>query len=176
MDIFVLIAEQGESFGMVLAESLLCQTPVVTLATPWGDNSQGEVVGNRLGGFCAATKKELVPLIDRLISDKNLRNTFGLVGRNRIIEIYDSKKVALDALRYLETLISEFDVASPADLMLNTEGKLGLLSKIILISERSFFFLRFSTGYQNLVQIPLFLAKAIARRLLRSFFISKESL
>ena len=30
--------------------------------------------------------------------------------------------------------------------------------------------------YQNLVQIPLFLAKAIARRLLRSFFISKESL
>ena len=40
IDVFVLVAKQGESFGMVLSESLLCETPVITLSTPWADNSQ----------------------------------------------------------------------------------------------------------------------------------------
>ena len=34
IDIFVHAANQGESFGMVLAEAQLCQTPIITLSTP----------------------------------------------------------------------------------------------------------------------------------------------
>lgn len=101
LDIFVLISEQGESFGMVIAESLLCQTPVVTLSTPWADNSQGEVVGNRIGGFVAANISAVEGLIDKLIKDKSLRNNMGLNGRNRIVELYNSSKVATDALKLL---------------------------------------------------------------------------
>lgn len=44
-DLSVVIVEQGESFGMVIPESILCGTPVVTLSTPWADNSQLEVAG-----------------------------------------------------------------------------------------------------------------------------------
>ena len=51
IDIFALIADQGESFGNVLAESMLCETPAVVLSTPWCDNSQCEVVGHNVGGL-----------------------------------------------------------------------------------------------------------------------------
>lgn len=174
IDVFVLIADQGESFGMVLSESLLCNTPVVTLATPWGDNSQGEVVGNGIGGFVAANKKDILGLVDKLIEDKSLRDRMGLAGRNRIIELYDSKKVASDALSSLHS-ISNCEKAGllPLDLMRDTDGRLSLLSKLILASERGFFLLRFSTGYQSALQMPIFFAKAAVRRLLRLFGIRK---
>jgi len=174
MDLFVLIADQGESFGMVLAESLLCQTPAVALATPWGDNSQGEVIGNRIGGFVAANKKDILGLVDKLIENKSLRDRMGLAGRNRIIELYDSKKVASDALSSLHSIRSDEKAGLKAlDLMRNMEGRLSLLSKRILASERGFFLLRFSTGYQSVLQMPIFFAKVAVRRLLRFFVFRK---
>jgi glycosyltransferase involved in cell wall biosynthesis len=51
MDVFVHAARIGESFGLVLAEAMLCETPVVTLATPHISNVQCEVVGHRRGGW-----------------------------------------------------------------------------------------------------------------------------
>lgn len=167
IDVFVLVAEQGESFGMVLAEALLCETPVVTLATPWGDNSQGEVVGNGIGGFVAANRKVLVRLVDHLIQNELLRQKMGSAGRNRIIELFDSRKVAADALNALNTGIKGVSHPAPADLMKATEGKVGLGTKIILASGCGFAFLRFTTGYQSALQLPLWFAKALAQRLLR---------
>ena len=41
MDVFAHSAQQGESFGYVLAEAALCEIPIVTMATPWADDSQG---------------------------------------------------------------------------------------------------------------------------------------
>lgn len=170
IDVFVLIAEQGESFGMVLAESLLCQTPVVTLATPWCDNSQGEVVGNRIGGFVVNNKKDILGLVDKLISDKSLRYKMGHAGRNRIIELYDSKKIALDALSSLHSTCHCVQArALPLDLMRESEGRLSLFSKLILASERCFSLLRFSTSYQSALQLPIFVAKAAVKRILQFF-------
>lgn len=45
IDVFAHAARQGESFGYVLAEAALTGSPIVTLATPWADNSQGFVAG-----------------------------------------------------------------------------------------------------------------------------------
>ena len=59
---------------MVLSESLLCETPVITLSTPWADNSQGEVIGNCVGGFVASKKSQLKRLIEELLFDEQLRN------------------------------------------------------------------------------------------------------
>lgn len=168
IDIFVLIAEQGESFGMVLAESLLCRTPVVTLATPWCDNSQGEVVGNRIGGFVAANKKDIRFLVEKLINDSSLRDKMGLAGRNRIIELYDLKKVAADALLSLDSKSNNVDPPPmPADLMWDTEGRLNVLSKLILATGRGFPLLKFSTGYKSAFQMPFSAAKAAVNRLRR---------
>jgi glycosyltransferase involved in cell wall biosynthesis len=98
IDIFVHIAGQGESFGMVLAESLLCGTPVVTLATPWGDNSQAEVVGKGAGGFVAASIEGVLTATILLCNNYEMRSTLGSKGRGFIVDTYDSLRVAQSAI------------------------------------------------------------------------------
>jgi glycosyltransferase involved in cell wall biosynthesis len=98
MDIFLHIAEQGESFGMVLAESLLCQTPVITLATPWGDNTQAEVVADGVCGYVAGTPRNFLCLTKLLIDQKQHRRELGLKGRHHVLKNYDSLIVAKNAV------------------------------------------------------------------------------
>ena len=176
IDVFVLIADQGESFGMVIAESLLCETPVVTLATPWEDNSQGEVVGNQIGGFVAANKKDVLGLVVNLIEDKQLRDRMGLAGRNRIIDLFDSKKVAADALSLIDSHSSSVRGILPTQLMQDTEGSLGLVSQFILSSQRGFPLLRLSNGYMSLSSVPFFMANRLMHRIISILRLWKEKL
>ena len=158
IDIFLLIAEQGESFGMVLAESLLCETPVVTLSTPWRDNSQGEVVGNGIGGLVATNKSDVHHLVKRLVESPELRKELGTSGRERILFKYDSHVVAEASLRFL--MDDHPDYCSRVDLlsiMRDTEGKLGVISAVILRSNIFLGLLRFSTGYSPMYTLPKFI-------------------
>lgn len=98
MDIFVHAADQGESFGLVLTEAMLCETPVVTLSTPWDDNSQAEVVGHNVGGLVATTKKGIHEAIAKLACDHYLRQQLGSQGRNKVLEQYESHRVAAHAI------------------------------------------------------------------------------
>lgn len=124
MDVMVLIAEQGESFGMVLAESILCETPVVTLNTPWADNSQGEVVRHLIGGYVANTesgiKKSITMLIngDGLLSikDKGVKHIYDtynyLKVANQALESVDKKTGGDEYINVLEDLESAIDKPS----------------------------------------------------------------
>jgi glycosyltransferase involved in cell wall biosynthesis len=98
IDIFVHIADLGESFGMVLAESMLCETPVITLNTPWADNAQAEVVGHSVGGLVANTRRGFLEAMVRLASDPDLRRALGKSGRERIRTVYDPLVLARKAL------------------------------------------------------------------------------
>lgn len=98
IDIFTHIAEQGESFGMVLAEALLCETPVVTLATPWGDNSQAEVIGNGIGGFVSGSPNGFLEMTKVLVDNNCLRAEIGSRGRDFILDNYGSLRIAQMAL------------------------------------------------------------------------------
>lgn len=98
IDLFLHIANQGESFGLVLAESLLCETPVITLNTPWDDNSQSEVIGNNVGGFCANTIEEFFHLTKKLYLNEALRMKLGRNGRERIAAKYDYLVVAQQSI------------------------------------------------------------------------------
>lgn len=49
MDVMLHVADQGESFGYSLVEAGLLGVPVVTLATPWADNAQAEIVTEETG-------------------------------------------------------------------------------------------------------------------------------
>jgi len=102
MDIFALAADQGESFGNVLAEAMLCEVPVVALSTPWGDNSQCEVTGHRQGGLIALSPTGFRKALDALIRDPQLRETLGRTGRKRIMEKYDYLKVAQQSLDIIQ--------------------------------------------------------------------------
>jgi len=95
-DIMLHIAEMGESFGYVLAESILCGTPVVTLSTPWGDNSQSEVVSNGIGGYVANSRKTLIEIVEKYINKIIIHDTND--ARQSIVKRYDYLVVAQKAL------------------------------------------------------------------------------
>ena len=84
---------------MVLAESLLCETPVVSLQTPWYDNSQAEVIGDGIGGYVASSPQGLFHLCLRLIDTKELRTNLGVQGRQYILSRFDSWSVSQSALQ-----------------------------------------------------------------------------
>jgi hypothetical protein len=94
MDVFGHAAAQGESFGYVLTEAMLCEVPVVTLSTPWGDNAQVEVVGHGVGGLVAANSRAFRQLMDRLVMDPDLRAALGAQGRSKVHRQYAAVPVA----------------------------------------------------------------------------------
>ena len=59
MDVFVHASQKGESFGLVLCESMLAGLPVITLNTPLRDNSQIEVVPHLKAGVVVNSLSEL---------------------------------------------------------------------------------------------------------------------
>lgn len=89
IDVFAHTARQGESFGYVLAEASLSQTAVVTLATPWADNSQGYVAGPsaQVAITPAGFAEHLRAAVDQTRS-ADARSTTGLVGRQHIIDTF----------------------------------------------------------------------------------------
>jgi glycosyltransferase involved in cell wall biosynthesis len=60
MDVFVHAAIKGESFGLVLCEALLADLPVITLSTPFRDNSQIEVVRHGKEGIVVRNLQQLI--------------------------------------------------------------------------------------------------------------------
>jgi len=101
INVFLHIANQGESFGMVLAESLLCETPVITLSTPWGDNTQCEVIGRNVGGLCAKGKKDFYLNMIELYYNEDKRIFLGKNGREYIKNKYDYLTVAESSIKAL---------------------------------------------------------------------------
>lgn len=109
MDVMAHFADQGEAFGYVLAEAMLCEVPIVTVSTPWGDNSQGEVVGHGVGGLVATTYSGFVRALWELVTDQSARERFGRKGRERVISSYSATDVARKSVTFTsnsERLIS----------------------------------------------------------------------
>lgn len=129
------MAKQGESFGNVLAESLLCETPAVVLNSPWDDNSQAEVVGNSVGGFSANTVAGFERAVEALVGDRKLRARLGKQGRQRIKQRYGADAVAEAALDALETKRADVDVASVPQQLLDSYDGLGSFGRWCLKRE-----------------------------------------
>lgn len=137
IDVFMHIAEQGESFGNVLLEAGMCETPVVTLSTPWGDNSQVEVVNNRYGGLVATTIKGFTAATALLLQDAQLRTQLGISAR-RNAGRFDRVEVASQVIQLVTetakpttaTWVQTTDVAM---LLAATENPPPLLSRIIVL-------------------------------------------
>jgi glycosyltransferase involved in cell wall biosynthesis len=98
MDVFLHASRIGESFGMVLAESLCCGTPVITLSTPAKDNSQLEVVGHEHGGLVAASVAGMVESMSRL-EDAAVRERYARQGAARTAEQFGPEMLIPQALQ-----------------------------------------------------------------------------
>lgn len=143
IDVFVHVADQGESFGLVLAEAMLCKVPIVTYSTPWGDNSQGEIVGNGIGGFVVTNFRDLTRAVDALIHDVELRKRFGEAGRTRVVDRYDSILVANQLISSLSDNIvaSSTSNATIARAYSDVYGRFSkLVFLLLLISPNGFMF------------------------------------
>lgn len=109
IDCFIHAARQGESFGLVLAEAMLCGCPVITVSQPHKDNSQVEVVGHMRGGIVAGSMKKLSDAVIRLWSDEELRQTIRRNARAHVIQRYDITKVVATTLQVAEIASSAGD-------------------------------------------------------------------
>jgi glycosyltransferase involved in cell wall biosynthesis len=94
MDVTGHAAAQGESFGYVIAESMLCELPVVTLSTPWGDNAQTELVRHGANGYIARGQRAFTEGLRSLLLSEPTRAAFGRSGRADVITRFDSVTVA----------------------------------------------------------------------------------
>jgi glycosyltransferase involved in cell wall biosynthesis len=105
MDVFLHAARIGESFGMVLAEALLCGVPVITLSTPDKDNSQIEVVGHETGGLVVANVAGMLEAMHRL-EDSELRRRYAEQGSTEIVKRFSAESLMPSAIDIAQ-LVSE---------------------------------------------------------------------
>jgi glycosyltransferase involved in cell wall biosynthesis len=172
IDIFLHISAIGESFGMVLAESLICETPVVTLATPWADNSQGEVVGHEIGGFVATTANGLFQGCRKLALDKQLRLRMGKAGARYVASKYDSIHVSRSVVALARADGYEHSPYSAAVAGVGLKSEpYGLLTSLLLASPRLKKYAIYTTKFYPIR--PALLAKA--RQLLNSIKMNLRS-
>jgi len=158
MDIFALATEQGESFGLVSAESMLCETPVVALSTPWGGNSQCEVVGHMQGGLIATSKNGFTKAIEELINNRELRQRLGKQGRQRVIKKYDYIKVAKLAIDSIQKKNNPASLQALSDEVVkiykDAFDKPNPITVALIKSGRYLGLTKFTTGYEPLSMLP----------------------
>lgn len=153
-DLMIHTAEIGESFGYVLAESILCGTPVVTLSTPWGDNSQCEVVGNLRGGYVVNSLKGIIKAVEHFMRIDN-KDEIKISGRDYILKEYNYLEVAnraIDSLSRVDCSLEGIKLSDKINFIAkNTFDKTNFLT-IFLIKANSLF-LRKLTAYQYPIRI-----------------------
>ena len=89
MDCFLHIADQGETFGYVLVEAALHGVPSVSLATPWADNAQPEIVLNGITGFVVRKRSKLATYVSKALEYKWDKGLMAEVVTNR----FDARQV-----------------------------------------------------------------------------------
>ncbi len=101
-DLFVHTAKVGETFGLVLAESMACGTPCLTVSTPTRDNSQGSVVGHNDAGIVLANESILAHHMLQLSNDTSKLAKLAQRARPRVLERFHHDTVIPDALHVLD--------------------------------------------------------------------------
>ncbi|MDL0130993.1 glycosyltransferase family 4 protein [Halobacterium salinarum] len=135
MDIFVHAAKQGETFGNVLVESMLCETPIVTLSTPYNDNAQVEVVGQNIGGIVATTEAQFISATERLCASSELRDQLGIQGRHRAQTYFGAESSVEKVLNcFSEDIESTLSVSTSEiiSLLENTAGGTTFWQRLLL--------------------------------------------
>jgi len=102
MDIFLAASDFGETFGMVIAESMTAETPVVTISTPHKDNAQIELVDNGKTGLVVERNLEkIAEALHYLYGNELIRAKFSAASKQKVIEAYKAEHI----VKSLENLI-----------------------------------------------------------------------
>ncbi len=93
MDVFLHAANQGETFGLVLAEAMLSGVPVISLFTPYRDNSQLEVIDYNQGGIIVKDLSYMVRSMFILMNDKGKYKQLSVHARQFALNRFDKNKI-----------------------------------------------------------------------------------
>jgi glycosyltransferase involved in cell wall biosynthesis len=93
MDVMIHASRIGESFGIVLAESLLCETPVIVLSSPMKDNSQVEIIKHQQTGLVVNNTTSFIQAMKEIYDRQDKAKEFGKNGRRDILANYDNEFV-----------------------------------------------------------------------------------
>ena len=103
LDLFVHASSQGESFGLVLIESMLCNTPVLTLATPHSDNSQLEIISKIHPGLVAANKRQFSACWNDWSRKLDSLRTLGAAKKTIFSGLYNKEHLAAELVRLCQS-------------------------------------------------------------------------
>ncbi|MBK9295047.1 MAG: glycosyltransferase family 4 protein [Oligoflexia bacterium] len=134
MDAFFHISALGESFGMVLAEAMLCEVPVITLSTPRADNSQVYLVEHQKSGLIAKNITALTDAIEMLIKNKAFRDSLAKQARNNVINNYTSKSVVPQVLKIFSILLNSNNIED-LKLNLNKQGVATSIKRMEIVNK-----------------------------------------
>ena len=105
IDIFIHASEIGENCGNVLNEAMLCECPVITLSTPYSNNSQVEQIVHNECGFVVGRAQEFAQAMSTLMNDGLLRAKFAREGRRSVSDRYSMDSVMNTLERIIEIVI-----------------------------------------------------------------------
>jgi glycosyltransferase involved in cell wall biosynthesis len=105
MDCFVHSAEIGESFGMVLAEAMLCGCPIITVSRPFRDNSQIEIVEPLKGGVSVSNNSILHHAMELMMRNDDLHKRISMTSADSIVQRFDADTVVKKLLKIAQILM-----------------------------------------------------------------------
>ncbi|BAY66028.1 group 1 glycosyl transferase [Calothrix brevissima NIES-22] len=129
MDVMLHASRIGESFGIVLAESLLCETPIITLSSPAKDNSQVEVVEHNHTGIVVNNQNAFIEAMIKIAGNYEQAALLGKNGRNQILDKFDNSYIC-SRLNILCKLLSSNRNQPDKELLEKLEGN-GFITKIM---------------------------------------------
>jgi len=87
IDVYLAVSDVGETFGMNIAEAMVCGLPVVAVSTPNVDNAQVELVDNGKTGLVVEAYPRLVAMAcEKLLMDSDKRLEMGRAGAEKVKE------------------------------------------------------------------------------------------
>jgi glycosyltransferase involved in cell wall biosynthesis len=91
-DLVVGASLASETFGMVLAEAMACERPV--LASSWRGYDDVVIRGETGERFAAGDPGALATSVRRLLGDDSARADYATAGRRRVNELFRWERVA----------------------------------------------------------------------------------
>lgn len=102
IDVFLAASRIGESFGMVIAEAMTLDIPVITVSTEDRDNAQIEIVDNGSTGLVLERNAgKMAAAISYLYTHPEKRKEFGISAKEKVSRNYKADQI----VRSLEMLI-----------------------------------------------------------------------
>lgn len=92
LDVFAYASENGETFGLALAEAMAGKIPVVVNSTPCRDNAQVELIDHGRNGIIANHPRDFAAAIAFLLKNGEKRREMGEAGREKIEDHYDIER------------------------------------------------------------------------------------